>query len=127
MADLDHFKRLNDDLGHPAGDRTLKCVADALRGAVREVDTVARYGGEEFCVLLPGADAGGARVAAERLRAAVAACDPPDRPVTASVGVAAWVPAAGGGAELVAEADQALYRAKAGGCNRVAVAEPVAV
>lgn len=122
LADLDHFKRLNDELGHPAGDRTLQCVATALRQAVREVDTVARYGGEEFCVLLPGADADAANVAAERLRAAVAECDPPDRSVTASFGVAAWVPGPGGGADLLNAADRAMYRAKAAGRNRVATA-----
>ena len=70
LGDLDHFKRLNNDLGHAAGDCTLRRVAAALQDVVREIDTVARYGGEEFCVLLPGADADATRTTAERLRAA---------------------------------------------------------
>ena len=94
-------------------------MAAALRAAVRETDTVARYGGEEFCVLLPGADRAAGRVAAERVRRAVAGCRPPDRGVTVSVGLAVWTPG-GTGAELLAAADRALYRAKATGRDRVA-------
>ncbi len=118
LADVDHFKKLNDALGHPAGDRAL---AAALRAAARDADVVARYGGEEFCVLLPGADVEAARVVAERLRAAVAGADFADRPMTASFGVAGWRPGLTAG-ELLDAADQALYRAKAEGRDRVAVA-----
>ena len=120
LADVDHFKRLNDALGHPAGDRALAAVAKALRAAARDADLVARYGGEEFCVLLPGVDAATAAAVAERLRAAVAGCDFPQWPLTASFGVAGWRPGTTA-AELLAEADRALYRAKASGRDRVEV------
>ncbi len=131
LGDVDHFKRLNDALGHPAGDRALAAVAAALRAAARATDVVARYGGEEFCVLLPGADVAAAVTAAERLRAAVAAAEFPDRPVTASFGVAGWRPGdphPPSPAALLAAADRAMYRAKANGRDRVeADAQTVAV
>ncbi|MHC5021861.1 MAG: GGDEF domain-containing protein, partial [Planctomycetota bacterium] len=73
MIDLDHFKRLNDEHGHPAGDAVLVEIAGRLRNSVREYDLPARYGGEEFAVILPGLDAPGADAAAERVRAEVAA------------------------------------------------------
>ncbi len=130
MADVDHFKSLNDDLGHPTGDRALVAIGRALRAAAREVDLVARYGGEEFCVLLPSTDLTAATAAAERLRAAVVGCGFPDRPLRASFGVAGWQPGdpdRPNPVALVAAADRALYRAKAGGRDRVEAERPPAI
>ncbi|MCY2924351.1 MAG: diguanylate cyclase [Planctomycetota bacterium] len=128
MLDLDHFKSVNDRYGHPAGDQILCHTAAILTRGTRRIDLVARYGGEEFVVLLAQTDPAGARVVADRIRAAIQ--DAPVRvgealvPVTASIGV-------GGlsviGAQtddvvlkgIIAQADQALYLAKAAGRNRV--------
>jgi diguanylate cyclase (GGDEF)-like protein len=126
--DIDHFKRVNDRHGHEAGDRVLRAVAAEMLAQVRGGDLVARLGGEEFAVFLPGADETAAREAAERLRAGIAALVTPDRAgtigVTVSVGVCAL---RGGRADLdavLAAADEALYRAKREGRDRVAVAGP---
>ena len=127
VADLDDFKQVNDRYGHQAGDAVLCAVADALHANVRAIDLAARYGGEEFTVLLPQTDLVGAEEVAERLRRAVAA-RPIETPsgavlaVTASFGVASY-PRASTQAALFAAADEALYRAKAAGKNRVAVAD----
>jgi len=123
LADIDHFKQVNDTHGHPAGDEVLRTVARRLSATVREVDLVARYGGEEFVVLLEGATPEGARIMAERLREAIAAEDIPtaEQPlrITLSIGVACY-PVHGDERELLlARADQALYAAKHGGRNRV--------
>jgi two-component system, cell cycle response regulator len=115
MLDIDHFKRLNDTLGHQAGDEALRSVARALAGEVRLSDTVARYGGEEFVVLLPGLDGDEALVTAERLRAAVAAAHPG---VTVSAGVAAAPYDAADPRSLVEAADRALYASKRCGRDR---------
>jgi len=126
MIDLDNFKRVNDVHGHRAGDRVLADFSLRLRAAVRTADVPGRYGGEEFCVLLPGASLQAAAEAAERIRAAVAA--PPlgalAEATTVSVGVAAAPHSDLGIDELLAAADAALYRAKRGGRNRVAVQGP---
>ena len=128
MIDVDHFKSINDGLGHAGGDAVLREVAERLRHRVRLEDVVGRWGGEEFLVLSAIADADAAAVLAERLRAAIA-----DEPfeiegagtirVTVSIGCAAG---AGDAEALVREADAALYEAKALGRNRfiVAVASP---
>ncbi len=126
MMDIDHFKAVNDSLGHQGGDRVLAEVGRRLAEAGRAVDWLGRYGGEEFLGILAGSDADGARLAAERFRTAVGAL-PIDagrtaRVVTISAGLAAY----DGGAEwptveaLVGAADAALYRAKEGGRNQVA-------
>ncbi|MCU0504151.1 MAG: GGDEF domain-containing protein [Chloroflexi bacterium] len=120
MIDLDHFKRLNDELGHPAGDRVLVAVARAIAGSVRDVDLPARVGGEEFAVILR--DPSGAAEVAERLRAAIAAIDLSDHGipgVTASVGVAVAADPDEQIASLVRRADDALLRAKREGRDRV--------
>ncbi len=125
--DIDHFKKYNDCFGHPAGDQCLKLVATAISACGRAIDTPARLGGEEFAMLLPDVDASGAAAAAERVRNAVErlALDHPHndgRVVTISVGVALGSPSQGTGAsELMEAVDRALYEAKAGGRNRVAV------
>src|SRR5216683_2277508 len=123
LLDVDHFKKVNDTHGHPAGDAVLRGVSAVARAQARETDLVARYGGEELAVVLPETDAAGARAIAERLRAAVEstahASDQGALRVTVSVGVATWP---GGGQnpdELLTTADRALYRAKQTGRNRV--------
>ncbi len=122
LLDVDDFKGYNDRFGHPAGDEVLRRVAALLLGATRRADLVARYGGEEFAVLLPDTVLEGALLLAERCRRAVAAADWPRRGVTVSVGVAVLSHGGTGGDGLVAAADQALYRAKRGGRDRVAAA-----
>jgi diguanylate cyclase (GGDEF)-like protein len=128
MADVDHFKRYNDKHGHLAGDRILKAVADLLADSLRPENLIARYGGEEFALLLPNVDRGTAVGIAERLRKRVAAMTiqvapaVPAEAVTISCGVAALRP--GMDLEtLIARADQALYRAKKNGRNRVEQAD----
>lgn len=130
MVDLDDFKRYNDTFGHLEGDRCLRHAAAAMAGVVsRPGDLFARYGGEEFTALLPETSSRAAASVAERMRATVEALavprpglDPPPR-VTVSIGVATRVPADGDDADTVVKAaDEALYRAKAEGKNRVVVA-----
>jgi two-component system, cell cycle response regulator len=123
LVDLDHFKRINDSYGHPAGDTVLLTAAERLRVCLRTYDEVGRWGCEEFLIVLPNCGTEEAAGVAERTRRAVA-----ERPhnlggvrheVTASFGVASAT--SGDAAELVRRADTALYRAKDGGRNRVAV------
>ncbi|MBP7338645.1 MAG: diguanylate cyclase [Niveispirillum sp.] len=128
LVDVDHFKRFNDFYGHQAGDDCLRAVAAALSGGLRRNGEVAaRFGGEEFAILLPGHDRSAALIAAERLRRAVTGLSLPHaaRPdgdlVTISAG-AATLTEPGEGTALIAAADQALYRAKANGRNRVVMA-----
>jgi len=126
FLDLDHFKRVNDTLGHQAGDVVLREFATLVAGGARANDVAARYGGEEFALVLPHTDGPMAERVAERIRAAVAAFDfvadeAPTR-ATVSAGVATY-PAPSGAIQslddLVREADRALYRAKDAGRNRV--------
>ncbi len=128
VLDIDHFKRMNDTFGHQAGDIVLASVARALAAQLRPTDLLARFGGEEFVAIFPGTTIEGAIAAAERLRRAVAAqtfenLDGKPLPsVTISIGLATL--AAEGASQgdvpgLLAAADAALYRAKAGGRNRV--------
>ena len=129
LADVDHFKAFNDRYGHPSGDSCLAQVAGALTRQVhRSADAVCRYGGEEFAVVLPNTDAAGAATVAEGMRTAVAElglehAGSPHLRVTISLGAAAGVPTPGSSSDaLVRMADEALYRAKAAGRNRVALA-----
>lgn len=139
LADLDHFKRINDRLGHAAGDRVLCHVADILGSNLRDVDMVARIGGEEFLIVMPGADGAEARTAADRLCQRIGEAtitlrgQPEPARVTVSIGVAMGWPQldeqrAGAHVDaLLEEADRALYRAKARGRNTVTVgARPAA-
>ncbi len=125
ILDLDHFKRVNDRFGHQVGDEVLKRVAGVLSDEVRAEDVVARYGGEEFAVIALGADADRSRDLGERLRQRVARTEMPAfvEGITISIGVAATSVADPPQDidALIARADQALYRAKAGGRNRVEV------
>ena len=127
LADLDHFKQINDGWGHAMGDQVLVAVAAALRASTRDADTVARWGGEEFLVVLPVTRAGEAGELAERLRLRVEALQVADRhqcpvPVTLSIGIARLVAGESGSAWLK-RADEALYRAKNAGRNCCVVAE----
>jgi diguanylate cyclase (GGDEF)-like protein len=124
LLDLDHFKRINDTHGHPTGDAVLRQFAEIARAYLRKSDLLVRFGGEEFCVLLPGEDEAGALVVADRIRAAVESASIPvgDQAirVTSSAGVAAIRPDAERGLPwLIRAADDALYRAKNAGRNRV--------
>ena len=122
LADLDYFKRINDQHGHEVGDRVLIAVAGALRAGTREADTISRWGGEEFLILLPRTAPGEALELAERLRARIESLVILDHtlrpvPVTMSLGLALLAEGETGAAWL-RRADEALYRAKAQGRNR---------
>lgn len=122
--DVDHFKRINDGHGHPAGDQVLRRLAEIVSRSVRQEDLFARVGGEEFVVLLRGITVEDAVTCGERLRTAVESevfeCDGKRIPVTISVGVAGLSSGAEVGPEALHDAaDRALYRAKNGGRNRV--------
>jgi diguanylate cyclase (GGDEF)-like protein len=120
LLDLDHLKRINDTLGHRAGDAVLCHVARLMQTTVRGVDICTRYGGEEFVVILPQCDRDGAILVAERLREAIAST-PIQKvgQVTASLGVATYPSSARSKEELIEMSDRAMYLAKAAGRNRV--------
>lgn len=128
MIDLDFFKRINDTYGHPVGDQVLRAAARLLQRRLRNGDVVGRYGGEEFAVLLPATDTAAAARVLDEIRMAFQAirhrADDKEFGATFSVGLAQF--GKGGGsmnaAELFVAADQALYRAKHGGRNRVEIA-----
>jgi two-component system, cell cycle response regulator len=121
LADLDHFKSINDTYGHLAGDAVLKEAACRMQASLREYDSVGRYGGEEFLMVVPAGDANGTAAVAERIRLAI--CERPidsdagPISVTASLGIAVSVD--GETKEVLRCADEALYCAKARGRNRV--------
>ena len=126
VADLDHFKLINDHHGHPTGDLVLQEVAYRLRKELRAYDLAYRLGGEEFVVLLLGGTPAAATETAERLRQAVAAEPIADLDITLSLGVAGSAPGTNfSWDEVFARADAALYRAKADGRDRVAADAPV--
>ncbi|TRZ65294.1 MAG: diguanylate cyclase [Rhodocyclaceae bacterium] len=125
MLDLDHFKRINDTYGHATGDAMLKHFATLMQSELRKIDTAGRVGGEEFAILLPGAAKHEAKVLAERLRAKVE--EHPlmqDREairITASIGITAMKATDSSADTSLIRADEALYRAKENGRNRVEV------
>ena len=124
LADLDHFKSVNDRHGHPAGDEVLRQVARRLEGGVRSVDRVTRIGGEEFAIVMPQADGAVAVDSANRLCKLIRAEPVPAGgdlllPLTLSLGVAVFPADAAKGDDIVTAADKALYAAKSGGRNRV--------
>jgi diguanylate cyclase (GGDEF)-like protein len=123
MADIDHFKHVNDRYGHAVGDEVLRGIAGRLHEHVREIDLLARYGGEEFAVVLPETDARAACEVAERLRQAIAAAPFATKvgalAVTLSFGVARATEQTKTLAELLDNADRAMYRAKEDGRNCV--------
>ncbi|MNP29031.1 Response regulator PleD [compost metagenome] len=122
MLDLDHFKRINDNYGHLAGDKVLKIIASVLRKRLRPTDFIARFGGEEFVLLMPSTVPANGMKLLETLRASIEACpfhfkgEPVT--ITLSIGLAAFRAGEHGDAVLK-RADQALYRAKNAGRNRV--------
>ncbi|MBA3596536.1 MAG: diguanylate cyclase [Methylibium sp.] len=130
MLDIDHFKLVNDDHGHVIGDRVIQEVAKKLFDSTRSADLVCRYGGEEFCVVLPGLGMAAAAAFAERVRERILTeCGPGVREVenlriTVSLGVEALSSQAVAAPALIDRADQALYRAKRSGRNRVCAFEP---
>ena len=125
MGDIDHFKAINDRYGHLVGDQAIQHVAQVMANAVRPSDIVCRYGGEEFCLLLPGVSVEQVAELAERIRSRIETqCGPGVIPgenvrITSSFGVAAMSSGGSTLAELIKQADQALYAAKAAGRNRV--------
>lgn len=125
LLDLDHFKKINDTWGHPAGDLVLKETATLLRNTIRQCDAVGRYGGEEFMILLPDTTLAGAEALVERCRAKLADLQITSQtgeriPVSGSFGLVCNEHYLAAPSEiLVKEADDALYRAKEGGRNRV--------
>jgi diguanylate cyclase (GGDEF)-like protein len=125
LVDLDHFKRINDTFGHPAGDLALKEMGAIFLHSVRSYDWVGRYGGEEFLLILPGSNFASARIRAEQLRTAVesARVEYRERPIgmTASFGVASGLPSEY--ESLIHAADEALYQAKKDGRNCVIATE----
>ncbi len=134
LLDIDHFKRINDTYGHTTGDEALKAFASACQKALRTNDILGRLGGEEFGVFLPQTDADGAALVAERIRHAVAdirlshdstamGADSRTVSLTVSIGVAAGYGGEPGVDALLSRADEALYRAKATGRNRVVRAD----
>jgi diguanylate cyclase (GGDEF)-like protein len=122
LCDLDHFKRVNDQLGHAAGDAVLQDVAYTMRAVLRAGDSIYRIGGEEILVVLPGASEKDAVAIAERLRQAVRKRRPGGVGVTISIGAAVTKPDTVDTDDLVARADAALYSAKANGRDAVFVA-----
>jgi diguanylate cyclase (GGDEF)-like protein/PAS domain S-box-containing protein len=130
MLDIDHFKAYNDTFGHLAGDEILQQMGEVLMAVARRSDFVGRLGGEEFGIILPETGREGARVLAERFRAAIEACEWPRRGITMSVGAVTWAfdqpvprPRAPDAAEILEGADQALYWSKKKGRNRVTHAD----
>ncbi|MBP9733701.1 MAG: sensor domain-containing diguanylate cyclase [Candidatus Omnitrophica bacterium] len=123
MADIDHFKKYNDEFGHTAGDFVLRNVADLLRAGTGPTDIVGRYGGEEFIIILPQKSAAEAAVVAEALRASIEAkpfkLRRETRTITMSFGVAQYPSDGVTRDELIQKADERLYQAKRSGRNRV--------
>lgn len=127
LADIDHFKQVNDTYGHPVGDAVLQHVAQTIRSTLRDYDALGRYGGEEFIVIAPGCDSEHAYKVAERIRSAVE--NGPYKGADSEIGVTVSVGAASGfgeqlnGEDLILLADNALYSAKRNGRNRIELAE----
>ena len=122
--DLDYLKKINDTYGHMAGDIAIKAIADVMKKNARSIDIPARLGGEEFSILLPGIDSNGGMVAAERIRAAIENEEVPQiGKITASIGVGTYPEHSMNIDELVEMTDQAMYRSKINGRNRVTLAK----
>jgi diguanylate cyclase (GGDEF)-like protein len=131
LLDIDHFKQINDNYGHPAGDAALRVLAQALTALTREEDVLARYGGEEFALLARGIDRGGILLLAERIRSAIAAERVKTEAGSFAFTVSIGITHSQDGADVTAEsmfesADRALYTAKDSGRNVVSIAPPAA-
>ena len=122
LADIDHFKNINDTYGHLCGDDVLKAVVERMKACIRAYDVIGRYGGEEFLIVVPAVEPSGAMALAERIRRTVESqpvrTPPGEVSVTVSLGVAVSDPKRTSAPELLRLADEALYRAKDGGRNR---------
>ena len=128
MADIDNFKKINDQFGHLIGDRVLTEVARRMGAVIRPYDALGRWGGEEFLAIMPGAGAGAAAELGERLRQQVADIRFPDNmplSISVSIGMSVFEGSAQSVNELIQAADAALYRAKGAGKNRVELAAPL--
>ena len=125
MGDIDHFKKINDNFGHPAGDYVIKTVAQIFLKTCRKTDIVCRYGGEEFLVILPASDATGSQIAADKIRIAIETnrfeFEGKIIPVTMSMGVAQMIVGEETGKDTIARADAALYGSKQNGRNQVSI------
>jgi two-component system, cell cycle response regulator len=126
LADIDHFKRVNDSLGHAAGDEVLKEVARRMKSDLRPYDVVGRYGGEEFLIILPGCDLPNGVRRAEQIRNQIAnkPVHTPSGPVSATISMGVTVTTFGPeltGADILQQADVSLYKAKNSGRNRTEV------
>ena len=132
MVDIDHFKKFNDNYGHAVGDQVIQVVARSLSAGLRQGDILARYGGEEFCIVLPGAAPHDALAVAERMRAEIesnarsAIRGTEVTTIAVSLGVASLSVAARSIEGLIDQADQALYKSKQTGRNRVTLWERAA-
>jgi len=125
MLDVDHFKRVNDRYGHLTGDEVLEKIAASIRQNIRDTDIAGRYGGEEFIIILPLADLSYATIVAERLRNIIENAEMKDSAgnvfvVTVSQGVSSWEQGEDAHS-LISGADEALYKAKGNGRNRVEI------
>ncbi len=129
ILDIDFFKKVNDEFGHPVGDTALKCVAGVIHDMARSIDFVARYGGEEFAVGMVGSDSVGAKIMAERIRKTVEntviTAGKITLKCTVSIGVASYYRGCEKKETLIAQADQALYHAKHAGRNRVCLYQDI--
>ncbi len=129
LFDIDHFKNVNDTFGHQAGDHVLTELSNMMAASLRAEDIFARYGGEEFAIVCRGSDSIQGQIVAERLRKAVETnhfmCEEKRIPVTISLGLATLPdPAIADSSELIRAADEALYKSKKTGRNRVTLHQP---
>ncbi|WP_339723103.1 GGDEF domain-containing protein [uncultured Paraglaciecola sp.] len=126
MLDIDHFKKVNDTYGHPAGDEVIKALAGIIKKATRETDIAGRYGGEEFAILLPDTPVANVEFVSERIRRLVEKCvveyDEINISFTVSIGIAGFVKTHKDSTQWLDSADKALYKAKESGRNRVVLA-----
>jgi diguanylate cyclase (GGDEF)-like protein len=127
MLDIDHFKKVNDTYGHPAGDEVIKALGGIIKKAIRETDIAGRYGGEEFAIILPETPVANVEFVSERIRRLVEKCtvvyDEVDISFTISVGIAGFKQTHKDSTQWLDSADKALYKAKESGRNRVMLAD----